>query len=197
MVRHRKYDLVCYTANLTGEGSLLLVAHSNTGSLHVCRIQVAWSNIPKPNQAQAASMSATLRVTELLNVRYNTPSVYTTLHGEPATGPETGQAVLGALTHLDVIPPVPNVAGTKSGMDDNKLIIMATYCMQTRLNMLEQTNQHTHTYSIIVRWTIQSGTVSLHNCFDKLSTKKKSVSSAITMVSTAAAQTSRATLIPA
>ncbi|ORY09092.1 mediator complex, subunit Med16 [Clohesyomyces aquaticus] len=156
------------------DNTLLLAAYDVVGRLYLYRIETKWNPPPqpKPGHAPKPFEKPEIRVTEITVEENCYPTTSTMMNGESSTGSESRIRIPAQLTHLNFLPVTPE-------KDDGTLpTIIALFSTPTNIISIDQNQAHQNPYSIMVKWEVHRQKQSqLHPSLDKVTSKKKSVSS--------------------
>ncbi|KAF2401203.1 hypothetical protein EJ06DRAFT_581391 [Trichodelitschia bisporula] len=152
------------------DNSLLLATYDASNLLRLYRININWNQEPDPMDGHQVSASPSLHFTPLLVedacFTGNTNSV----------GNGLDEPVSYNLTHLEVVPVSPELAGR---IPTHPMIIgIFTAVPPPSGLVLDPAHQHQQPTSVIRQWHFLKGFQNrLHSCFDQLAIKKRPTSS--------------------
>lgn len=146
------------------EHSLLLAAHTVSGSILVYRVKINWNAQPGKSASPTFELSP-------LKAEDNCSPLGTDFDtGDAALGSSHKLSFPAKLTHLSFIPCGPDPGPTPSFPT-----VLAVFCHTPAPvpSLMDQTHAQQPPFSIVSRWELHSSTYSLHSGFDQLTAKKK------------------------
>ncbi|CAI6250617.1 unnamed protein product [Periconia digitata] len=153
-----------------GDDTLLLAAYEVSGRLHLYRIETTW-NVPptKPGQQPPKQYDKPEITVSLLQTE---DSCYPTMISSDLNGEGESRVRLPAqLTHLDFQPATPGK------VEGSTPTVQAIFSSPPSSATLDQTQPTQNSFSIVARWEVhQSQSNTLHPSLDKVSSKKKNIS---------------------
>ncbi|KAF2266920.1 hypothetical protein CC78DRAFT_566632 [Lojkania enalia] len=155
------------------DNTLLLAAYDVSGRLHLYRIEAKW-NIPqpKPGHQPKPFEKPDLQVSQIDVIDDCYPASSAVANGDLNATSELRISIPAQLAHLNFLPKTPD------GNDGSVPTIQAIFSTAPNLASFDQTQPHQSPFSIIVRWEVhQTQQNQLHSSLDKVTSKKKSVSS--------------------
>ncbi|KAF2002790.1 hypothetical protein P154DRAFT_520560 [Amniculicola lignicola CBS 123094] len=156
------------------DDTLLLAAYDASCRMHIYRVEAKWNVPPPPKQGHSAKPfdKPELQVTEVDVVDDCYPTSPSIATNDLGTGPESRIRLPAQLTHLSFLPITPE-------KDSGTLpTIQAIFASPPNVISLDQTQSHMNPFSILVKWEVQHTQQNqLHSSLDKVTSKKKSVSS--------------------
>lgn len=146
------------------EHSLLLAAHTVSGSILVYRVKINWNAQPGKSASPTFELSP-------LKAEDNCSPLGTDFDtGDAALGSSHKLSFPAKLTHLSFIPCGPDPGPTPSFPT-----VLAVFCHTPAPvpSLMDQTHAQQPPFSIVSRWELHSSTYSLHSGYDQLTAKKK------------------------
>lgn len=147
------------------EHSLLLAAHTVSGSILVYRVKINWHVQP------GKSASPTFDISPLKTEDNCSPLGTDFDTGDAALGSSQKLSFPAKLTHLALIP-----TGPDPGPAPSYPTVLAVFCHTPAPvpSIMDQTHSQQPPFSIVSRWELHSSTYNLHPGFEQLTAKKKS-----------------------
>ncbi|KAF2639884.1 hypothetical protein P280DRAFT_454076 [Massarina eburnea CBS 473.64] len=153
------------------DSTLLLAAYDVSGRVHLYRIEAKW-NVPPPKAGQPPprQYDKPELTTSLLTIADD--GYPTMVNTDPTSGVETKVRIPAQLTHLNFLPTTPE-------QNDGSLpTIQAIFSTPPSSVHLDQTQPPQNHFSIVTKWEVHHQQKNqLHSSLDKVTSKKKSVSS--------------------
>jgi len=153
------------------DNTLLLAAYDVAGRLHLYRIEATW-NIPPQKHGQPPPKHYEKPVLEVFGLTVDDDCSPTMINNNLNAGTEARVKVPAQLTHLNFLPitPEPN--------DGSLLTIQAIFSTPPDVVAVNQNQPQQNPFSIVARWEVHRVEQNqLHSSLDKVTSKKKSVSS--------------------
>ncbi|KAF2145598.1 uncharacterized protein K452DRAFT_264768 [Aplosporella prunicola CBS 121167] len=154
------------------ENSLLLVAHSESGTLHVFRVKINW-NIPPNRQRIDPPPTPILEVTALKSEENCLPLSTGFDAGGGSLEPNHRLSQPAQLTHLMFVPTGPE-PGPHTGISHPTVMAVFCHTPAAATSLMDQAQQSQQPFSILARWELRETRNSLHPAFEQLTAKKRS-----------------------
>ncbi|KAF2471912.1 uncharacterized protein BDR25DRAFT_302755 [Lindgomyces ingoldianus] len=155
------------------DNTLLLAAHDVSGRLYMYRIEAKWNiPVPRPGHAPKPFEKPDLQVLEIAVKDNCYPKSSAMVNGDLNSGSESKIRIPAQLTHLSFLPVTPE-------KNDGTLpTILAIFSTPPNVVSIDQNQPQQSPFSIIVKWEVhQTQQNQLHSSLDKVTSKKKIVSS--------------------
>lgn len=148
-----------------------MATYDVSGRLHLYRLEALWNIPQQPERTQLKVYEKPeLQVTEIAVEEHCYPAMIDS-SGLPG-GPESKVPVSAQLTHLDFLPMTPEDG------DGSVPTVQAIFVTPPNVVAVDQTQPQPSPSSIVVKWEVhQTEQNQLHPSLDKVTSKKKSVSS--------------------
>ncbi|KAF1953397.1 hypothetical protein CC80DRAFT_595955 [Byssothecium circinans] len=153
------------------DNTLLLSAYDVSGRLHLYQVRAKWDvPTPKPGQAPPKHYEKPKLAVDLLTIEDECYPIM--MNSDPTSGAASKVRIPAQLTHLNFLPVTPEQG------DGSLPTVQAIFAAPPNLVVVDQSLPPQSHYSILAKWEVHRVQQNLlHPCLDKVTSKKKSVSS--------------------